>query len=51
MGNLMQLGPGEAGNAGLSAAHGVLHLLQPMDMAKLCHMEHEYMCAIPLSSC
>ncbi|KAK9803101.1 hypothetical protein WJX73_002766 [Symbiochloris irregularis] len=43
MGNLVKLKTGEAGNAGLTAAHGVLHLLKPVDMAKLCYMEHEYM--------
>lgn len=42
MGNLVKLKTGEKGNAGLTAAHGVLHLLKPVDMAKLCHMEHEY---------
>lgn len=45
MGNLVQLQPGEGGNAGLANAHGVLHLLKPVDMAKLTHMEHEYRCA------
>lgn len=44
MGSLMKLKDGENGPDGLPAAHGVLHLLQPVDMAKLTHMEHEYMC-------
>ena len=43
MGNLVRLKPGQVGNGGLSAAHGVLYLLRPTDMAKLAHMEHEYM--------
>ena len=42
MGSIEPLAPGQLGNAGLPAAHCVMHLLRPVDMAKLTHMEHEY---------
>lgn len=47
MGNIVQLSPGETGSGGLDSAHGVLHKLEPFDMAKLTGMEHEYRCPLP----
>jgi len=41
-GNVVRLQPGEAGPKGLTAVHGVVHCLEPEDIAKLTNMEHEY---------
>lgn len=46
-GNLVKLGPGEAGPGGLAAVHGVVHRLKPRDFAALTNMEHEYWWAAP----